>query len=140
MEKKEFVYIVTDGASRGNPGAAAIGFGLYDKDWNEIMKKTKYIGKATNNEAEYKALIWALKIASKYCKRKIKHYTDSQLLVKQLKGAYAVRANNLKPLVKKVHKREKAFDTCTHVHVPRENEHIQQIDYSINKTLDEKGH
>lgn len=139
MKKKTFVYIVTDGASRGNPGPAAIGFGIYDKEWNVIVENAKYIGEATNNEAEYKALIWGLQVASTYCKGEIKHLTDSQLLVKQLLGEYAVRAQNLQPLVKKVRKREKAFNSYTHEHVPRQNKHIQDIDQLINNVLDEKG-
>lgn len=139
MEKETFVYIVTDGASRGNPGPAAIGFGIYDNEWNKIVEKAKYIGEATNNEAEYKALLWALDVASTYCKGEIKHITDSQLLVKQLKGIYAVRATNLKPLVKEVHVRKQAFDTYTPLHVMRDNKHIQHIDSLINNTLDAKG-
>ncbi|MCL7414840.1 MAG: ribonuclease H, partial [ANME-2 cluster archaeon] len=73
MSKFQKVFVVTDGASRGNPGPSAIGYGIYDTDWVVIEEKAEYIGKGTNNEAEYRALVAALERAARYCKDEVEH-------------------------------------------------------------------
>jgi len=74
MSKFKKIILVTDGGSRGNPGPSSIGYGIYDQDWNAIEEKSEYIGKGTNNEAEYQALISALGRATRYCKDDVEHY------------------------------------------------------------------
>lgn len=140
MSKFNKIYIVTDGASRSNPGPSAIGYGLYDPGWNVIEEKAEYIGRATNNEAEYRALIKALGRAAEYCTDEILHYSDSELLIRQLKGHYRVKAKNLIPLFDTVMKLGKKFKSMTHVHVPRTNKHVQKIDGLVNDALDRAGH
>jgi len=74
MSKFKNFFFVTDGGSRDNPGPSSIGYGIYDQDWNAIEEKSEYIGKGTNNEAEYQALISALGRATRYCKDDVEHY------------------------------------------------------------------
>lgn len=102
------IYINTDGGARGNPGPAAVGVVFYDESENVIHKFSKYIGTATNNVAEYKALIYALEMLKKsrwlsennnpeiYCR------LDSQLVVEQVKGSYKVKNLDLKELYQKL--------------------------------------
>ncbi len=141
MTGYEQISIATDGASRGNPGPAAIGYSIYASDFEEKLEEdAKYIGKATNNEAEYSALIWGLERAIIYSSKEIIHYSDSQLLVKQLTGEYSVKSKNLKILVKKVKGLKKQMGKVLHKHVPRENKYVSRVDKKINTVLDEKGY
>jgi ribonuclease HI len=133
------VLIVTDGASRRNPGPAAIGFGIYDENWDLLEERAEYIGDATNNEAEYRALIEALDCATRHCRGDIEHFSDSELLVKQLNGQYKVKAQNLKPLIEKIFTEKQYFNSVVHRHLPRGNAKIQRIDNLVNQKLDEIG-
>jgi len=139
IPKFKILNIVTDGASRKNPGPSAIAYRLYDENWKVIEEKSDYIGDATNNEAEYKALISALDCATKYCREEIIHYTDSQLVVNQLNGIFAVKAKNLKPLIEKIHTKERFFKKVEHKFLPRSNPKIQAIDKLVNEKLDKEG-
>jgi len=95
--------IYIDGASRGNPGPSGIGAVIYDgKD--EIKKIYKYIGEGTNNEAEYEALILALKEAIDLKYFSVKVFSDSELLVKQINGDYRVLDSKLEKLFNKAYK------------------------------------
>lgn len=91
--------IYTDGASRGNPGKAGAGIAIFNKD-TPFDTISKYLGKKTNNEAEYEALLLALLWIKehKYENKKITIYADSQLMVKQLNGEYKVKAPTIIPL------------------------------------------
>ena len=90
--------IHTDGASRGNPGKAGIGVAIYDKNYHLLEELCKYIGESTNNVAEYQAMILAAQKAVAYNARKVTFKTDSELLVRQLNGAYRVKSQNILPL------------------------------------------
>ena len=97
------IEIYVDGASRGNPGPAAVGMIIRDAKGKEILKKGEYIGETTNNVAEYEALKRAL---AWFLKHKpagntavtVRIYTDSELLVNQLTGNYRIKSSNLMPL------------------------------------------
>lgn len=93
--------IYVDGAAWGNPGPAGIGGVLY-KDGKEIGRFSEYLGEATNNEAEYQALIFALKQAQPEKEESVEIYSDSELLVRQLTSTYKVKSVNLKPLYEEV--------------------------------------
>lgn len=93
--------IFTDGASWGNPGPAAIGVVIKDKDGTELLRISRYIGSATNNKAEYQAVIAALQAARNFKAEKIVLYLDSELVAKQLDGRYRVKSPALYPLHKK---------------------------------------
>jgi ribonuclease HI len=94
----------TDGAARGNPGESGIGIIFKDEKGTILTKICGYIGEATNNVAEYQALIACLKNASKTkCSRLVVH-SDSELMVRQLLGEYKVKDPNLKLMFQKVHR------------------------------------
>ncbi len=139
MVRREKIYLVTDGACRDNPGPASVAYGIYSSDWDKLEEDGEYIGQATNNEAEYKALILGLDRATEYCRKEIEHFTDSQLVVNQLEGEWAVKAPNMKELIEEVYKHEQYFTCCDHKHLPREHKHIEKIDELADKILDEKG-
>ncbi len=89
-----------DGACRGNPGEAGVGIVFQDEEGALFFKAYRYIGRATNNIAEYKALIFALEKARKLKAKSVRLYSDSQLLVNQIKGDYRVKDAKLKPLLR----------------------------------------
>jgi ribonuclease HI len=94
----------TDGAARGNPGESGIGVVFKDEQGATLTKICGYIGEATNNVAEYQALIACLKNAAKTkCTRLIVH-SDSELMVRQLLGEYKVKDPNLKLMFQKAHR------------------------------------
>ena len=128
--------IFTDGASRGNPGPAAIGAIVYDTKKKVIFELSECIGKATNNVAEYTALIKALECCNTlHDFTQVKIYLDSQLVVRQLQGSYRVKEEHLKNLHSKVVQLllEKRV-SCEFVHVMREKNKI--ADALANKALD----
>lgn len=130
------VYI--DGASRGNPGLAGIGIVIVrPKLHKKIIKEYKeFIGIATNNQAEYKALIKALELLRDLGASRAKIFSDSQLLVKQLRGEYKVRNPELKKLFNEVKKREKFFESIEYKHIPREkNYHADKL---ANEAIDKR--
>lgn len=98
MELKVF----TDGGSRGNPGVSGYGLAVYDETDNLIFQDAKFLGIKTNNEAEYLGLIaaltWLRDNQHKFNLEKVNFYSDSQLLVRQIQGAYKVKSDNLKGL------------------------------------------
>ena len=114
-----------DGASSGNPGKSGIGvlisiddIGLSDE--NRICRLSEYIGNATNNVAEYSALIRGLEKARSLGIRTIDIYLDSELLVKQMNGIYKVKNKNLYSLWTRAKKLSNDFDSCKITHVRRE--------------------
>lgn len=94
--------LYTDGASRGNPGEAGAGFVLYDSNDEEIAGEGAYLGKCTNNSAEYQALILGIKLAKQFTPKHLDLYLDSQLIVRQVLGQYKVKNQQLKPLYQQV--------------------------------------
>ena len=113
------VLAYVDGASRGNPGPAAVGVVLQDAQGKMIEGIGKPLGKATNNVAEYQALIVALQRAKELGADAISIRADSKLLVQQTKGEYKVKSPNLRPLAQEVQKLLAQFDDWAIVHVPR---------------------
>lgn len=109
--------IYVDGASWGNPGPAAIGALIRDDKQRELVKLSQYIGERTNNQAEYQALIAALKEAVKFKPAKVTLYLDSELVAKQLAGSYKVRNLFLFPLYKEAAELCKKFANLSLVHV-----------------------
>ncbi|MEJ5226746.1 ribonuclease HI family protein [Thermodesulfovibrio sp.] len=108
-----------DGASRGNPGEAGIGCLLiYD---NERVEVSEYIGKTTNNVAEYTALIRGLQEALRVGISSIEIFLDSELIVLQLKGVYRIKNKNLLPFYNQAIKLLSEFKNYEIFHIPREN-------------------
>ncbi len=134
-EKNGTVKIFTDGASRGNPGEAGAGFAVLDEDDNIVLTGKKYLGKKTNNEAEYNALIFALEKISEIGVNNIMIHSDSELLVRQLSGVYKVKNPRIKELYEKVQDLIKNFNYKV-IHIPREENKL--ADKLANEAIDEK--
>ncbi len=117
MDSGIVVYI--DGASRGNPGDAGCGVVVYGVE-KVPMRFSKYLGHATNNVAEYNALIFALEKLIELDIKKVKILSDSQLLVSQVNGDYAVKDTNLKKLFRVYLGLMVKFDSIIVKHIPRE--------------------
>lgn len=134
----EKVFINTDGGSRGNPGLAAIGIVIRDEKENLLEEFGEKIGIATNNVAEYKAIIKALSIAKKYTKNEVNISSDSEVVVRQIIGEYKVKKNHLLELFYEVKKKEKDFAKVTFEHVFREDPNQSKADALVNEALDER--
>ena len=109
-----------DGASLGNPGQAGAGVFFQDPSGNEIETLSIPLGEATNNVAEYKALILALEGARKLGARRLAVYSDSELLVKQYHGQYRVKTSHLRRYYDQVQALRNGFDSLSLTHIPRE--------------------
>jgi len=132
MAKKYIIY--TDGGSRGNPGPAAIGAVVGEKEYGE------QIGRTTNNVAEYSAVVFALKKAKQLLTKKvaketdIELRTDSELLVKQLNGEYKIKDADLQPLFLEVWNLKQDFKSIEFIHVTRDKN--KKADSLVNRALD----
>jgi ribonuclease HI len=113
------VIIHADGVSRGNPGLAAIGAAIKDERGQLLATISRRIGRATNNQAEYRALVAALEEAHRLGATEAGIYLDSELVVRQLNGSYRVKNAALKTLHNEVKKLLGRLSSFTVVHVPR---------------------
>jgi ribonuclease HI len=129
------INVFSDGASRGNPGVSAIAFMILSVDGQLLTRYSKYVGIRTNNQAEYEALIAALKSASQLHIQEVVCHLDSELVVKHLTGEYRVRNPVLKCLWQKVQDLKKHFHQITFKHVSRGDRHIEEVDRLANQTL-----
>ena len=123
-----------DGASRGNPGPAAYGVLIRDARGETVAKLKKYIGRFTNNVAEYYGLIAAMDYAHSHGFHAIRVESDSELLVKQMRGLYKVKSADLQPLYERAHKMSAGFDAFGIEHVYREQN--READALANEALD----
>ena len=112
--------IYADGASSGNPGPAAIGATLKDEQGKLIASISQGIGRATNNQAEYRAVIAALEKAVKLGAKQVDINSDSELVVRQINGKYRVKNAALKPLYQQVKQLQSLLESFTITHIPRE--------------------
>lgn len=135
---RRMIEIYTDGASRGNPGPASHAFIILE-DGDEIDRGSGYIGKATNNRAEYTAVIEALERVSDITDGEVKVYSDSNLLVRQLSGDWKIKSGKIQKLHDKVKELTENFEGMEFVQVPRENKMTQMVDRMCNEVLDEKA-
>ncbi|MDK2855792.1 MAG: hypothetical protein PWQ86_1005 [Bacillota bacterium] len=125
----------TDGAARGNPGPAGIGIVIRAEDGTTLAELGEYIGEATNNVAEYRALMRALEEARRLGADSVEVLADSELLVRQVNGEYRVRHPNLVPLYAAVMEKLKSFSSFSITHVPRKEN--ARADALANWALDE---
>lgn len=128
------IVIKTDGAARGNPGPAGIGAVIYDASGQVLEEAAEYIGEATNNVAEYGALILGLQVASKFTAGEVKVYLDSELLVNQLNGVYKVKNAALKALYAQAQGLLCQYKQAYVGHVPREKN--READRLANEAID----
>ena len=124
-----------DGGSRGNPGPAAYGVVMRDARGEVVASLKKYIGQNTNNVAEYFALIAALDYAQTHGIRALRVESDSELLVKQMRGQYKVKSEELKPLFERAKKMSQTLEMFRIEHVYREQN--READALVNQALDE---
>jgi ribonuclease HI len=126
-----------DGGSRGNPGPAAYGVIIRDGSGAIVARLKKYIGQNTNNVAEYFGLIAALDYAQAHGVRALRIESDSELMVKQMRGQYKVKSPELKPLFERARKMTQSFESFRIDHVYREQN--READALVNQALDETG-
>ncbi len=124
-----------DGGARGNPGPAGAGAVLYDADGREVAALSRYLGVATNNQAEYQALLMGLEEARRLGAAELTVKLDSELIVRQLQGRYRVKAPGLKPLHARAKRLLQPFASVTILHVPREQN--QRADELANQAMDQ---
>jgi len=136
---KKLRHVVTyfDGAARGNPGPAGIGVLLYDEQGERIVQDFRFIGETTNNEAEYRALLLALDHALEITEERVECFMDSELLVRQMNGQYAIKSEKLAKFAEEVRHRARLFKSITYTHVPREHPKLQLADKLANRAIDE---
>jgi ribonuclease HI len=127
--------IFTDGASRGNPGDAGYGAIITDDQGHTLAEMQGFLGKATNNVAEYNALILALEKAVALGLGRIQVYLDSELVVRQIQGKYKVREEHLKLLHQRALKILDQFENYSITHIPREKN--RRADDLANEAIDE---
>lgn len=123
----------TDGGSRGNPGPAAIGYVLRVED-RETIFHGEAIGKTTNNQAEYQALLAGVRRALEEQVTELECFLDSELVVKQLKGEYRVKDQDLKPHFEAIKKITSDLTSISYTHVKREKN--KEADRLVNEALD----
>ncbi len=124
-----------DGGSRGNPGPAASGYVLYDKDRQELARGGRYLGETTNNQAEYDSLRQGLLHMAKLGASKVNVYMDSQLVIRQMKGEYKVKNEAILVVYREIKdKILPKFKKVEFTHVPRELN--KEADAEVNRILD----
>ena len=132
--KAKRVTIWVDGASRGNPGRAAIGVIIKDERGELMACISQRIGTTTNNQAEYRAIIAALEKTIELGATHVVINSDSELVVRQLNGRYRVKNAHLKPLYQKIKQLQSSLEGFTITHIPREQN--KEADRLANKALD----
>jgi len=133
-KEADLIVVNVDGASKGNPGESGIGVAIFDKDSNLINEACDYLGVATNNIAEYKALILGIKLSTKYNTKRVLFKADSELMVKQIKGEYRVKNAQLKLLFAEAQSLLKKLPNWKIMHVPREEN--KEADLLANKGVE----
>jgi ribonuclease HI/probable phosphoglycerate mutase len=130
-----FFHLYSDGACRGNPGHGGAGAVLTDDKGMILASLKQYLGKCTNNVAEYKALILGLEEVQRRKGRRLAIHLDSELLVRQIQGTYRIKKDHLKPLMEKVRELLSHLDCYEVEHVYREQNHL--ADQLANEAIDE---
>ena len=124
----------TDGGARGNPGPAAYGYVLEAEDGTVLDARGETIGTATNNVAEYRGLLAGFEAALERGVEEVEVISDSELVVKQMRGEYKVKNETLRELVDEAHALESRFRRVTYTAVRRE--HNELADHLVNEALD----
>jgi ribonuclease H / adenosylcobalamin/alpha-ribazole phosphatase len=124
----------TDGGARGNPGPAAYGYVLEAEDGTVLDARGEAIGTATNNVAEYRGLLAGFEAALERGVEEVEVVSDSELVVKQMRGEYKVKNETLRDLVDEAHSLESRFRRVTYTAVRRE--HNELADRLVNEALD----
>ncbi len=126
----------TDGASRGNPGPSAYAF-IIRRDGKTILEESDYLGPGTNNTAEYQAVLHALRAADQYRENEVYLFSDSELVIRQVRGEYAVRKPHLAAYCREVREIAGQFRNLSFSAVSREHPCIRRADELCNLVLDD---
>ena len=138
IKNEKALEIYTDGAARGNPGPAAISYIIINE--KQIIKKgSEYIGTATNNTAEYRAIIAGITAAKNITNNEIKVYSDSNLAIQQINGNWKINYPHLLKLYKEINLLKQSFKKVEFFHKKRENKFIILCDQSCNDILDKRN-
>jgi|SRR3989344_5585630 len=130
------INVHADGGSRGNPGAAAIGIVIFDDNKNKLEAHKECIGNATNNVAEYRALLKALQLAAKHTRKEVHIFMDSELIINQMNGIYKIKSPEMLELFQEVKNYERTFTKVVYNHVRRENKFQMMADKLVNEALE----
>jgi ribonuclease HI len=128
--------LFTDGASRGNPGEAGVGVLVEDESGHILKRHARYLGRATNNQAEYEALLDGINIALMLGAKEISIYADSELLVKQMNGEYRVKNPDLQEKFTQAKSMLSGVGRVIIRHIPREKN--KEADALANEAIDKK--
>ena len=128
------LFIHTDGGARGNPGPGAIGIVIANEKKEIIKEIGKFIGRSTNNEAEYQAVVEALKTCGEKKNLDIEFFIDSLLIVNQLNGKFKVKEPRLKKYFNEIKLLEKNFRSVKYTHIERSKNYA--ADKIVNEVLD----
>jgi len=132
--RKGILRLYVDGASRGNPGDAGAGFYLLDEEGNELLEGMRYLGRMTNNAAEYHALILGLREVLGIGGTSVEIYTDSELVARQVKGIYNVRNRQLGTLYQEAVALLDKFHSYEMIPIRREDN--RKADRLANEAID----
>lgn len=141
MENREFRTLTcfTDGASRGNPGPSACAYILVTGNGDVLEERAVFIGRGTNNEAEYRGLLEGLAAAERLGCVHLEVFSDSELMIRQMAGTYRVSSPRLRPLYEEAQALIRQFREVTFQSVPREHPLIGRADQLCNQVLDARG-
>jgi ribonuclease HI len=131
------LHLHIDGASRGNPGEAGFGIHVTTPEGDELARLYGYLGPASNNVAEYQALLHGLRYALARGARRVHVFSDSELVVRQMSGAYRVKHPAMVPLHREARALKERFEEFRLAHVRREQN--KEADRLANRALDEKA-
>jgi ribonuclease HI len=133
------VTIYTDGASRGNPGPAGLGYYIIDENGREVKRGGEFIGFATSRVAEYYALKEACEQAIELGYKSVRFVSDNLMMINQMNGIYAIKNNDLVPIYNDIKELLKQFEAVAFVHVRREynKEADEQANLAIDRHFDE---
>jgi ribonuclease HI len=137
MSRPRNLIVETDGASRGNPGLAGAGVIIMDEHGHRLETIGKFLGAATNNQAEYKALIEGLEAAVRHQPESVTVRMDSELVVKQMNGQYRVRHPEIIPLYLRAAELAASLPSVQFVHISRERN--PGADRVANMAIDSRG-
>lgn len=131
------VVLYSDGGSRGNPGPAGFGFVLQDRAGETIAEGRGFLGRVTNNVAEYEGLLAGLRKVEELAASDVEVRSDSELLVRQMNGVYRVKSSRLRPLHAQVKEIASRLKSCRFVHVAREQN--RRADELANEAMDRRS-
>ena len=130
------VSLYTDGGCRGNPGPGAIGILICDAASTVLHEHAECLGYTTNNQSEYRAHIKGLNLCAQYTRGRVCCYSDSQIVVKQMTGAYRLKHEALRGLFDEVKRQTQRFQEVVFQHVPREHRCISRADRLLNDAFE----